>query len=276
MTTNAADTDVTSPVSAKRAAGGRQSGRSADYMIELGAVTKSFGSHEILHQVSLRVKRGEVCSIIGPSGAGKSTLLRCINLLEQPDGGNMVIDGQFVDLSVRPGQQDLMTLRRKCGMVFQSFNLFPHMSALRNIVFPQQHVLGRSKSEAQERATELLARVGLKDKAASKPAQLSGGQQQRVAIARALALDPDVMLFDEPTSALDPEVSGDVLDVMRELAESGMTMIVVTHEMGFAREVGDHLVVMADGRIIEDGDPEQIMTNPRNERTRHFLRAVMH
>ena len=244
-------------------------------MIELGAVSKSFGSNQILHGVSMRVRHGEVCSIIGPSGAGKSTLLRCINLLEQPESGNMIIDGQFVDLTTRLGKGDLLRLRRKCGMVFQSFNLFPHMSALKNIVFPQKHVLHRSTEEARERALSLLDRVGLKEKADSKPSRLSGGQQQRVAIARALALDPAIMLFDEPTSALDPEVSGDVLDVMRELARSGMTMIVVTHEMGFAREVGDHLVVMADGSIIEDGDPEQIMSHPEHERTAKFLNAVI-
>ena len=244
------------------------------YMIELGAVAKSYNGNKILHEVSLRVERGEVCSIIGPSGAGKSTLLRCINLLEQPDDGNMVIDGQFVDFTENLGKADLMALRRKCGMVFQQFNLFPHMSALKNVVFPQMHVLGRSKEEAEERAMELLKRVGLEDRADHKPSQLSGGQQQRVAIARALALDPAVMLFDEPTSALDPEVSGEVLNVMRELAEGGMTMCVVTHEMSFARDVGDHLVVMANGSIIDEGDPKEIMAHPVNERTRQFLSAV--
>ncbi|MBT1165947.1 amino acid ABC transporter ATP-binding protein [Bifidobacterium simiarum] len=243
-------------------------------MIELGAVAKSYNGNKILHEVSLRVERGEVCSIIGPSGAGKSTLLRCINLLEQPDDGNMVIDGQFVDFTENLGKSDLMALRRKCGMVFQQFNLFPHMSALKNVVFPQMHVLGRSKEEAEERAMELLKRVGLEDRADHKPSQLSGGQQQRVAIARALALDPAVMLFDEPTSALDPEVSGEVLNVMRELAEGGMTMCVVTHEMSFARDVGDHLVVMANGSIIDEGDPKEIMAHPVNERTRQFLSAV--
>ncbi|RSX52050.1 glutamine ABC transporter ATP-binding protein [Bifidobacterium callimiconis] len=244
------------------------------YMIELGGVVKSYNGNTILHEVSLRVERGEVCSIIGPSGAGKSTLLRCINLLEQPDDGNMMIDGQFVDFTENLPKSDLMALRRKCGMVFQQFNLFPHMSALKNVVFPQQYVLGRSKEEAEERAMELLKRVGLEDRADHKPSQLSGGQQQRVAIARALALDPAVMLFDEPTSALDPEVSGEVLNVMRELAEGGMTMCVVTHEMSFARDVGDHLVVMADGAIIDEGDPKEIMAHPVNERTKQFLSAV--
>ena len=249
---------------------------SGEYMIELGAVTKSFGKNTILHNVSMRVKRGEVCSIIGPSGAGKSTLLRCVNMLERPDSGNMIIDGQFVDFTQRASKSDLMALRRKCGMVFQSFNLFPHMSAIKNVVYPQQHVLGKSKDEAEARAMELLKRVGLEDRADHKPSQLSGGQQQRVAIARALALDPSVMLFDEPTSALDPEVSVEVLNVMRELAQSGMTMLVVTHEMGFARDVGDHLIVMADGRVIEDGDPEAIMSHPAHERTQRFLSAVIH
>ena len=254
-------------------AAGEDDGR---FMIELGGVVKSYGGTTILHGVSLRVERGEVCSIIGPSGAGKSTLLRCINLLEQPDDGNMILDGRFVDFTQRPGKKELMELRRTCGMVFQQFNLFPHMTAMENVVFPQRHVLGRGRDEARTRAMELLDRVGLADRADHKPSQLSGGQQQRVAIARALALDPRVMLFDEPTSALDPEVSGDVLAVMRELAEGGMTMCVVTHEMGFARDVGDHLVVMADGRIVEEGDPKRIMAHPSSERTRRFLSAVAH
>ncbi|PJM74643.1 glutamine ABC transporter ATP-binding protein [Bifidobacterium simiarum] len=265
---------LASLVSQSVAAKGADDVDHSKYMIELGAVAKSYNGNKILHEVSLRVERGEVCSIIGPSGAGKSTLLRCINLLEQPDDGNMVIDGQFVDFTENLGKSDLMALRRKCGMVFQQFNLFPHMSALKNVVFPQMHVLGRSKEEAEERAMELLKRVGLEDRADHKPSQLSGGQQQRVAIARALALDPAVMLFDEPTSALDPEVSGEVLNVMRELAEGGMTMCVVTHEMSFARDVGDHLVVMANGSIIDEGDPKEIMAHPVNERTRQFLSAV--
>ncbi|MFT8986747.1 MAG: amino acid ABC transporter ATP-binding protein [Bifidobacterium psychraerophilum] len=247
---------------------------SEDFMLELGAITKSYGSNTILHGVSLRVRRGGVCSIIGPSGAGKSTLLRCINLLEQPDSGNMSMDGRFFDLSSPSGKSELLELRRTCGMVFQSFNLFPHMSVLQNIVFPQRHVLHRGEEEAKEAALLLLTRVGLKDKADSHPSQLSGGQQQRVAIARALALEPKLMLFDEPTSALDPELAHEVLDVMRELADSGMTMVVVTHEMRFARTVGDHLVVMADGRIIEEGDPTMIMSDPQQERTRQFLSAV--
>ena len=276
MVAHSTQTGVTAAAANDQQADDHESHDPVDYMIELAAITKSFESNEILHEVSLRVKRGEVCSIIGPSGAGKSTLLRCINLLEQPDSGNMVIDGQFVDMSNKLSKPDLMALRRKCGMVFQSFNLFPHMSAVKNIVFPQQHVLGKSKEEAETRAMELLERVGLKDHADHKPSQLSGGQQQRVAIARALALDPSVMLFDEPTSALDPEVSVEVLNVMRELAQSGMTMLVVTHEMGFARDVGDHLIVMADGRVIEDGDPEAIMSHPANERTQRFLSAVIH
>ncbi|WP_304312717.1 amino acid ABC transporter ATP-binding protein [Bifidobacterium tibiigranuli] len=248
----------------------------SDYMLELGAITKSYGGNTILHGVSLRVARGEVCSIIGPSGAGKSTLLRCINLIEQPDSGNMLMDGHYFDLSQRLSKSDLMALRRKCGMVFQSFNLFPHMTVLQNITFPQRHVLGKDEDSARESALALLDRVGLKNKADSHPGQLSGGQQQRVAIARALALEPQLMLFDEPTSALDPELAHEVLEVMRELAESGMTMVVVTHAMNFARTVGSHLVVMADGAIIEEGVPEEIMSNPSKERTRQFLSVVEH
>ncbi|MFT8705330.1 amino acid ABC transporter ATP-binding protein [Bifidobacterium aquikefiricola] len=253
-----------------------QPNESEDFMLELGAITKSFGKNTILHEVSLRVRKGEVCSIIGPSGAGKSTLLRCINLLERPDSGNMMVDGQFYDVSSPLGQDELLSLRRTCGMVFQSFNLFPHMTVLQNVVFPQRHVLQRKEDEAREIALKLLDRVGLKNKASSHPTQLSGGQQQRVAIARALALEPKLMLFDEPTSALDPELGHEVLEVMRELADSGMTMVVVTHEMGFARTVGDHLVVMADGHKIEEGIPEEIMDHPTQERTQQFLSAVNH
>ena len=243
-------------------------------MIELGGITKSFGGKTILHSVSLQVARGEVCSIIGPSGAGKSTLLRCVNLLEKPESGNLSVDGQFVDLA-HPSSHDLIELRRTVGMVFQSFNLFPHMSVLRNVTFPQEKVLGRPRAEAEEKAKALLERVGLAEKGDDYPSRLSGGQQQRVAIARALALEPKAMLFDEPTSALDPELGRDVLDVMRELADTGMTMIVVTHEMAFARDVGDHLVVMADGAVIEEGVPEQVMSHPQHERTQRFLSAVV-
>ena len=245
-----------------------------DYMLDLAGIIKSFGGNTILHGVSIRVRQGEVCSIIGPSGAGKSTLLRCINLLEQPDSGNMTLDGKYYDLSSPLSGSDLMSLRRTCGMVFQSFNLFPHMTVLQNVTFPQQHVLKRSSDEARETALTLLDRVGLKDKASSHPSELSGGQCQRVAIARALALEPKLMLFDEPTSALDPELAHEVLDVMRELADGVMAMVVVTHEMNFARTVGDHLVVMADGAIVEQGVPEDVMSHPTQERTRQFLSAM--
>jgi len=244
-------------------------------MVRLEAIAKAYGDHQVLTDVSLSVASGSVTALIGPSGAGKSTLLRCINLLERPDSGTIEVDGDLLDLGHRVPAKDLAALRRRVGMVFQSFNLFPHLTVLRNISLPQERVLGRSRSEADARSRELLERVGLADKAEQHPSRCSGGQQQRIAIARALALDPQVMLFDEPTSALDPELGLEVLAVMRELAAEGMTMIVVTHEMQFARDVSDHLVVMADGRIIEDGDPRQIMSDPTHERTRQFLRAVL-
>ncbi len=247
----------------------------SEYAVELAVIKKSYGPHDVLKGVSLRVKEGEVCSIIGPSGAGKSTLLRCANLLEQPDSGQIAFADQFIDAGRVPRRRDLVKLRRNVGMVFQSFNLFPHMTVLDNVMLPQKRVLGRDADTARVAALELLERVGLGEKTDSYPAKISGGQQQRVAIARALALEPKVMLFDEPTSALDPELAKGVLDVMKEVAESGMTMLVVTHEMGFARNIGNHLVVMEDGNIIEEGDPEQVMTNPSQERTRRFLSAVI-
>jgi polar amino acid transport system ATP-binding protein len=259
---------------------GRYSGKrdirqhAEEYAIELAAIEKAFAGHQVLKKVSLRVKQGEVCSIIGPSGAGKSTLLRCVNLLEQPDSGNMVIAGQYLEAGRSHSRRDLLELRRNVGMVFQSFNLFPHLSVLDNIVLPQRRVLKRSEEAARERGRELLERVGLVEKADAYPAKLSGGQQQRVAIARALALEPKVMLFDEPTSALDPELAQEVLAVMKEVAAMGMTMLVVTHEMGFARTIGDQLVVMDGGVIIEEGDPEKVMSDPSEERTRKFLSAV--
>ncbi|MDR1852720.1 MAG: amino acid ABC transporter ATP-binding protein [Propionibacteriaceae bacterium] len=249
--------------------------KSPKYLVELAKVDKHFGSNHVLKGVSLRVKPGEVCSIIGPSGAGKSTLLRCVNLLESPDSGNMVVAGQYVDLARPLDKRSLLQLRRNVGMVFQSFNLFPHLSVLENISLPQRRVLGRSAEDAKAKSLELLERVGLADKAESFPSKISGGQQQRVAIARALALEPKAMLFDEPTSALDPELAQEVLGVMKEVAASGMTMLVVTHEMNFARNVGNHLVVMENGSIIEEGDPEQIMTEPKLERTKQFLSAVI-
>jgi polar amino acid transport system ATP-binding protein len=242
--------------------------------VTLNKVHKQFGDHVVVNDVSLEVAPGEVVSIIGPSGAGKSTLLRCINLLERPDSGEITVG----DVTIHPESgvtaKDLTNLRRTAGMVFQSFNLFPHLTVLRNISIAQERVLGRPREEADERSRELLARVGLAEKADTYPTRSSGGQQQRIAIARALAMAPKVMLFDEPTSALDPELGLDVLNVMRELADEGMTMIIVTHEMHFAQDVSDRVVVMADGRIIEQGPPDQVLVKPENERTKRFLRAV--
>ncbi len=241
-------------------------------------ITKTYGSHCAVDDVTLEVAQGDVVSIIGPSGAGKSTFLRCINFLEIPTEGTVSIGKESI--SVGPdhktaSRRELAVLRRNVGMVFQSFNLFPHLSAIRNISLPQERVLGRSREEAEQRSHQLLTRVGLDAKASAYPGQCSGGQQQRIAIARALALDPTVMLFDEPTSALDPEVGAEVLAVMRELADSGMTAIVVTHEMAFARDVSDRMVVMVDGSVVEDGDPKAIMNHPTHERTRKFLGAVL-
>lgn len=243
--------------------------------VKLTNISKSFGDHLVLDNISMTVAAGSVTALIGPSGSGKSTLLRCVNLLEIPDAGTITVGSKSVVAGGRASERDLLALRRQVGMVFQSFNLFPHFTVLRNIAFPQEKILGRSREEAEARALTLLERVGLKDKAHQHPGKCSGGQQQRIAIVRALALDPKAMLFDEPTSALDPEVGIEVLAVMRELADTGMTMIVVTHEMQFARDVGDHLVVMADGHIIEEGEPNAVMSNPREERTRRFLSAVL-
>jgi len=243
--------------------------------VEITNLSKRFGDHLVLDDISMTVKPGSVTALIGPSGSGKSTLLRCVNLLETPDGGSVTVGSQTIRAGERVKDRDLLALRRQVGMVFQSFNLFPHFTVLRNIAFPQEKILGRSREEAEERARVLLSRVGLAEKADQHPGKCSGGQQQRIAIVRALALNPRVMLFDEPTSALDPEVGVEVLAVMRELADAGMTMIVVTHEMQFARDVSDHLVVMAEGHIIEEGDPTAIMANPREERTRRFLSAVL-
>lgn len=243
--------------------------------IDLEHISKRFGDNVVLDDVSLQVEPGSVTALIGPSGAGKSTFLRCINLLERPDSGLIRVAEHTIEPRKEVRAKDLAALRRSVGMVFQSFNLFPHMSVLENVSFPQRKVLGRSKAEADTRSMLLLERVGLPEKAREYPQRCSGGQQQRIAIARALALDPSIMLFDEPTSAIDPEVGLEVLAVMRELAEDGMTMLVVTHEMHFARDVSDTLVVMADCKIIEQGDPRQIMRNPQNPRTRQFLRAVL-
>lgn len=246
----------------------------APIIIRLERLCKHYGAHQVLTDIDLDVAQGEVLAIIGPSGSGKSTLLRCINYLEKPDGGLITVGNLVLDATKQPRRTQLKELRNTVGMVFQSFNLFPHMSVLRNVSLPQERVLGRSRVEAEERALQLLERVGLADKASQYPGRCSGGQQQRIAIARSLALDPQVMLFDEPTSALDPELGLEVLAVMRELAESGMTMLVVTHEMGFAENVSDTVMIMADGKIVEKGASKEIMRHPKQERTKRFLRAV--
>lgn len=243
-------------------------------MIQATDIVKSFGQHTILRDVSVSVAPGEVVSIIGPSGAGKSTLLRCLNLLERPDSGQLRIGEHEFDFTNAASQRQLMLLRRTVGMVFQSFNLFPHLTILENLNLAQIRVVGRSKKEATERSIELLGRVGLELKAHEHPSRLSGGQQQRAAIARALAVDPGVMLFDEPTSALDPELGNEVLLVMAELAQSGMTMIVVTHEMSFATRVSDRIIVMVDGAVVEQGSPDDVMKNPTHPRVQQFLQAV--
>jgi polar amino acid transport system ATP-binding protein len=242
-----------------------------DYVVNVNDLNKSFGSNHVLRGIDLHVQRGEVVCIIGPSGSGKSTLLRCINMLEQPSSGSIVVLGReltHIDC-------DIDEARTKIGMVFQQFNLFPHMTALENICVAQRKVLRRSKAEAEMKGLQLLARVGLTEKADEYPGQLSGGQQQRVAIARALAMDPDVMLFDEATSALDPELVGDVLNVMKTLAEDGMTMLVVTHEMGFASNVATRVVFMDGGVIVEQGPPSQVIAAPQEDRTKSFLSRVL-
>ncbi|WP_295120791.1 amino acid ABC transporter ATP-binding protein [uncultured Leifsonia sp.] len=250
-------------------------------MVLAEGVSKSFGSNEVLKSISLSVRPGEVLCIIGPSGSGKSTFLRCINHLERVDAGRLSVDGQVVgyrqhgDKLYELKPKEASRQRQDIGMVFQRFNLFPHMTALENIIEAPIRVKGIPKARAVERANELLARVGLADKGDHYPSQLSGGQQQRVAIARALAMDPKLMLFDEPTSALDPELVGEVLDVMKGLAASGMTMVVVTHEMGFAREVADELVFMDGGVVVESGDPREVLANPQHRRTQAFLSKVL-
>ena len=239
-------------------------------MIELKDVNKSFKGKQVLKHVSLTIQDGETLAIIGGSGSGKSTLLRCMNYLEEPTAGDITVDG--IQLN---SESNINKVREEVGMVFQRFNLFPHMTVLENIVLAPVKVRGVSKQEAVQTAKALLDRVGLADKADAYPEQLSGGQQQRVAIARALAMKPKVMLFDEPTSALDPEMVNEVLDVMKALAKEGMTMVVVTHEMGFAREVGDRLLFVDEGRIIEQGDPEAVFEHPQEERTKLFLSKVL-
>ena len=240
--------------------------------LTLRGVHKRFGDLHVLRGIDLVVPNGSVVCVIGPSGSGKSTLLRCINLLEPPDEGTIVIEGE----EITAGSRDRVDyVRRRVGMVFQSFNLFPHKSALENVSLAQEKVLDRSRDEADRRSQDLLDRVGLSDKASEYPARLSGGQQQRVAIARALAMDPHVMLFDEVTSALDPELVKEVLDVMRDLADQGMTMLVVTHEMRFARDVADRVVFMDEGLIVERGSPAEVIDSPREARTRQFLGLVL-
>ena len=254
-------------------------------MVQLQGVHKWFGDAHVLRGIDLVVPKGTVCVVLGPSGSGKSTALRCINQLEEIGAGRVLVGGELMGYreGLRGGAPALFRLhpkaiahqRAEVGMVFQRFNLFPHMTALGNVIEAQVQVLRRSKQEARTRAVDMLQRVGLDDRMEHYPAQLSGGQQQRVAIARALAMDPELMLFDEPTSALDPELVGEVLAVMRDLAESGMTMIVVTHEIGFAREVADQVVFMADGVVVEQGTPDEVLGSPREARTRDFLSRVL-
>jgi ABC-type polar amino acid transport system ATPase subunit len=241
-------------------------------LVALRGVRKSFGDNVVLDGIDLSIARGEAIVVAGPSGSGKSTMLRCINGLEGIDEGSITVDGDRIDTAGR----GLATLRRDIGMVFQSFNLFPHMTVERNVMLAPVKVRGIAEDEARRRAHDLLGQVGIPQKAKDYPADLSGGQQQRVAIARALAMDPKLMLFDEPTSALDPEVIREVLDVMRDLARSGMTMVVVTHEMGFAREVCDRLVFIDEGRIVEEGPPDEFFSNARSERAREFVDKIIH
>ena len=240
-------------------------------MITVNNLQKSFGDLHVLRGVDQHITQGEKVCLIGPSGSGKTTFLRCLNLLEQPTGGTILFEGQ----DITDPRCDINKIRQKMGMVFQQFNLFPHLTIMKNITLAPMKLKGMHKDEAEARAMELLRRVGLQDKALNYPRQLSGGQQQRIAIVRALAMNPDVMLFDEPTSALDPEMVGEVLDVMTQLAKEGMTMVVVTHEMGFARQVADHVIFMDGGYIVEQGKPEAVFDDPRQPRTQDFLRKVL-
>ncbi len=240
-------------------------------MITVNNLQKSFGDLHVLRGVDQQIKPGEKVCLIGPSGSGKTTFLRCLNLLEQPTGGRILFEGQ----DITDPRCDINKVRQQMGMVFQQFNLFPHLTIMKNITLAPMKLKGMAKSEAEDRAMELLKRVGLQEKAGSFPRQLSGGQQQRIAIVRALAMNPKVMLFDEPTSALDPEMVGEVLEVMTDLANAGMTMVVVTHEMGFARQVADHVIFMDGGYIVEQGRPEDVLDNPQQQRTQDFLRKVL-
>ena len=268
-----ANLDQSAPVAAT-SDGDVPASTSSAIMIDVRGLNKYFGERHVLKGINFSVKRGECVAIIGPSGSGKSTLIRCINYLETPTNGTVIIDGQEISAGLSSAQLSLV--RRELGMVFYNFNLFPHMSVLDNITLAPTRVRKVAKSRAEEHARALLAKVGLADKADAYPSQLSGGQKQRVAIARALAMNPKALLFDEPTSALDPELVGEVLRVMRELAEEGRTMVVVTHEMGFARSVADRVVFIDQGRIVEEGDPEQVFSQPQHERTRTFLDRVLH
>ena len=240
-------------------------------MIDVKNLQKAFGDHVVLSGINEHIDKGEKVVIIGPSGSGKSTFLRCLNLLEEPTGGDIIFEGQ----NITSKQTDINLVRRRMGMVFQQFNLFPHLTVRENIKLAPVKLKVMTDEEADKRAMELLARVGLPDKADSYPIQLSGGQQQRIAIARALAMNPDVMLFDEPTSALDPEMVGEVLEIMKELADEGMTMVVVTHEMGFAREVGTRVLFMDGGNIVEQNEPHEFSSNPQNPRLKDFLSKVL-
>ena len=240
-------------------------------MITINGLRKDFGDLQVLKGVDMHIRKGEKVVLIGPSGSGKTTLLRCLNLLEVPTGGTITFEGE----DITSPKCNINHIRMKMGMVFQQFNLFPHLTIMDNIILGPTKLKHLSKAEAQENAMRLLTRVGLQDKAKNYPRQLSGGQQQRIAIVRALAMNPDVMLFDEPTSALDPEMVGEVLDVMKQLADDGMTMAVVTHEMGFAREVADHVIFMDEGVIVEQGHPDEVFGNPQQQRTRDFLRKVL-
>ncbi len=243
----------------------------SELVLKITGLSKSFGDLEVLKDINMEVHQGEVISMIGPSGSGKSTFLRCINCLEVPDSGTI----EYMGETVNNGTYDTKKLHREIGMVFQRFNLFPHMNVLKNVTYAPSKVGHEPKRKLEEEGMELLDKVDLKMKAREMPSNLSGGQQQRVAIARALAMHPNVLLFDEPTSALDPELVGDVLKVMKDLAEEGMTMIVVTHEMGFAREVSDHVVFMEGGYIVEEGDPKKVFSHPENPRTQKFLSSVL-
>ena len=240
-------------------------------MIDVKGLTKTYGDHQVLKGIDEHIEKGEKVAIIGPSGSGKSTFLRCLNLLEEPTSGTITFEG----VDITDPKNDINKLRARMGMVFQQFNLFPHMTVKQNITLAPTKLKLMTKAQADKKALELLERVGLPDKANAYPKQLSGGQQQRIAIARALAMNPDVMLFDEPTSALDPEMVGEVLDVMKELARDGMTMVVVTHEMGFAREVGNRVLFMADGKLLEEGSPDEIFNHPQNPRLQDFLSKVL-